>query len=601
MPFNPCGFGVAYIREEGTDTIRPFADSDLEVTRRWYRAAPDAPKLPFADVFRPTNWMPFPYLKSGAGSVWPAGWRFKRVGVIGGFDYSHFCGTESDFAGHALFDPTVNVLYDADWIPECCGREDVCTFNLCATEPENGRPASQFLTYPIPHQDATGATPVLIEHNGLNLGNHSPAWPGIGWEWKPAGADGDAARQFQLIADDAGQLQFQTDVWRFGAVDSIARTINATGYGLDFDLAGDVGGFAWEFVDGVLTLTGTNIQFDAAAFGLGTAAFEDMGFEGHTVPFLDGVNFWAARQFYQESTGHTNDLNQIASWVVTSTGTEAAGFGGSHGYYLGIPGGGTLPAGQFSWEWVDPVAQLGVARLKWLVRGDSQEREVIRADCAVNVERLGFFGVNAVPRQSGDVASALVALGLMSSASYTQPAALADLVALAAGDDLVVGDGAGGFSPVTLGAGLSLAGTTLSATSPTATNGQEPVSTFTLTGGAGVRQEVGVAIVLPAAGTYLIVGRVDGEVQPSAPGAASIWAVLRDGDGDDVTGSLTCVVGTTDDSAITAGSGSFNLIRTVGAATTFQLAVFRNGSGWTTSRVATVSGDSSIVDWVRIA
>lgn len=545
--------------------------------------------------------MPFPYLKSGAGSVWPAGWRFKRVGVVGGFDYTHFCGTESDFAGHALFDPTVNVLYDADWIPECCGREDVCTFNLCAQEPENGRPASQFYTYPIPHQDADGATPVLIEHNGLNLGNHSPAWPGIGWEWKPAGADGDVARQFQLVADDAGQLQFQTDVWRFGAVDSIARTINATGYGIDFDLAGDVGGFAWEFVDGVLTLTGTNIQFDAAAFGLGTAAFEDMGFEGHTVPFLDGVNFWAARQFYEETTGATTGTHQIAAYTIRTTGTPAVGFGGSIGYYAEVTGLGTQPLGADYWEWTNPVVLSQTARRTFTIRGVSQEREYMRAETVGNVEQIGFFGVNAVPRQSGDVATALVALGLMSSASYTQPAALADLVALAAGDDLVVGDGAGGFSPVTLGAGLSLAGATLSATSPTATNGQEPVSTFTLTGGAGVRQEVGVAIVLPAAGTYLIVGRVDGEVQPSAPGAASIWAVLRDGDGDDVTGSLTCVVGATDDAFITSGSGSFNLIRTVGAATTFQLAVFRNGSGWTTSRVATVSGDSSIVDWVRIA
>jgi len=258
VPFNPCGYKVQYLREEGTDIIRPFSDSDLEVTRRWYRAADDAPWLPFPSVFRSTRWEPFPYRREGAGSVWPAGWRFKRVGEVQGFGYDHFCGTEADFNGQALFDPERDVVYDDEWIPECCGRLSVCVTQLCSQDQENARPAAQLRSYPIPHQDADETTPVVIQHWPSRAVPGDPSWPGYVWEWFPVGEDGAVAVTDQVVSDELGQLQYRDTLYALPAGLTMRETRDADGLTFLLDNGVTAGTLTAKINLGKVELCGTN-------------------------------------------------------------------------------------------------------------------------------------------------------------------------------------------------------------------------------------------------------------------------------------------------------------------------------------------------------
>lgn len=258
MPFNPCGFKVQYLREEGTDVIRPFFDSELEVTRRWYRAADDAPWLPFASVFRSTRWEPFPYRRAGVGSVWPAGWRPLRVGEVQGFDYAHFCGDQSDFQGGAAFDPAADVVYDDEWIPDCCGRLSVCVTQLCSQDQENARPAAQLRSYPVPHQDATGTTPVVIQHWPSRAVPGDPSWPGYSAEWWPAGEDGDLATSHQVVSDELGQLQYRDDLWALPGGLTMRETRDADGFTFLLDDGATAGTLTARINAGKVELCGTN-------------------------------------------------------------------------------------------------------------------------------------------------------------------------------------------------------------------------------------------------------------------------------------------------------------------------------------------------------
>lgn len=594
-----------FLRDAYTDTIRPYAGVDLEVTRRWYRVGDDAPTLPFPSTFLSEFSEAFPYLDRAAGFVWPSARAQARRLAPPGLKHDHVCGTAADFAGLGTFDPDAHVVYDDSWVPECCGRDAVCVTQLCAQEHEHDRPAAQLRSYPIAHQDATGSTPVVIQHWGLNLGDHAPAWAGYGFDWYPAGEDNAAARQLQVIADENGQLQFQTDVFNFGGLGTIAHTINAQGIGYDFALGGAVGSIGFEFVGGVLTLVGSNFRIDPGVVGLGTAAYEDIGTSGRTVPLLDGVNFWASRQFHYETTSATTDTHQNGAWTVFSRNTPAAGFGGSHGFYLSDTGGGTSPVANDYWEWINPTAFATTARRRFTLRGISQEREYLRVETSGNVERIGFFGAAAVPRPSGDIGAALVALGLMTAPTTPVPPVppvVADLEALAHVDAPIAGDGAGGLRSVTIGAGLGYSGGVLSAAAANALPGLIEVPSMLLGAGAGLWQSTGAVFTIPSAGTWLIAGHVRAELSTGDAVQCGISVQLRN-EATGVTVPLSeafCVL-TAQANLYGLGCGIIDVHVTVTAPTTYRLFAMRSAGAWTTSRIRSDANGRSVIRWHQLA
>lgn len=124
MPYNPCGRVVDFARREYKTKCRFFRDSDTEVEIQWYRAADDAPSLPFPSAVMSLDWLDNGYDEpwlGEVGEVWgePRPYSFKGTPV--GLTYDHICGTEEDFAEGAVFDPDREVKYDEQGLPLCCG------------------------------------------------------------------------------------------------------------------------------------------------------------------------------------------------------------------------------------------------------------------------------------------------------------------------------------------------------------------------------------------------------------------------------------------------------------------------------------------------
>lgn len=257
MPFNPCGRGVAYLREAVTDVIRPFTDSFIETVRRWYPVPEDTPLIGFPTVFTSNRWEPFPYLERTAGEVYAAPVTYPRVGTPPGLTYDHVC-SPADLATGAKYDPTVHVVYDDEWIPECCGRESVCTTQLCAQDPVMGWPAAQLWSFPINHQDADGTTPAFLFQRAKNAAG--TPFPSPGWltAWYPAGRDNPPVWTWAQEADPTGALQSDIEEVRFAADNAITVTKDSAGWTLAAQLGVDSGEITAQITDGVLELCGTN-------------------------------------------------------------------------------------------------------------------------------------------------------------------------------------------------------------------------------------------------------------------------------------------------------------------------------------------------------
>ena len=127
MTFNPCGRVVDFLQQTVTDVMHPFRDSSMEVRRRWYRVPEGTPTLGVPSVFMSLHMTPFPWIKQGAGEIYPSPIDYTPHRAIKGLTYKHVCGTAEDFLLGAVFDPDANVQYDQDWIPTCCGRIDFST------------------------------------------------------------------------------------------------------------------------------------------------------------------------------------------------------------------------------------------------------------------------------------------------------------------------------------------------------------------------------------------------------------------------------------------------------------------------------------------
>ena len=124
VPFNPCGRITDYARREYRTAVRFFADSLLEVDVQVYRAEVGAPDLGRESSFMSLDWLDPQYdgdLFEGVGEVEGAPRPYSFHGALIGADYAHVCGTDQEFRRGAQFDPTIDVKYDEQGIPLCCG------------------------------------------------------------------------------------------------------------------------------------------------------------------------------------------------------------------------------------------------------------------------------------------------------------------------------------------------------------------------------------------------------------------------------------------------------------------------------------------------
>jgi hypothetical protein len=120
--WNPCGAVVDYGRYPFTETIRPFRDSDEEVTIRWYPAREDAPVLPFPSCIYNRSW-DLDQVEAGGQPLYlgPAP-PYNRAKVNPLALGNHQCGTARDFAEGGEYLPDLPpVEYRADGLPVCCG------------------------------------------------------------------------------------------------------------------------------------------------------------------------------------------------------------------------------------------------------------------------------------------------------------------------------------------------------------------------------------------------------------------------------------------------------------------------------------------------
>lgn len=123
MPYNPCGAIVDWSRFRYTTRCRFFADSDIQTDIVWYPAAEDARVLPYDSAIFNREWDRdgnLPLQGEGVGEVSDAPRRINHFPTPFGANGSHQCGTESDFAEGAIYDPDVHVEYRSDGLPKCC-------------------------------------------------------------------------------------------------------------------------------------------------------------------------------------------------------------------------------------------------------------------------------------------------------------------------------------------------------------------------------------------------------------------------------------------------------------------------------------------------
>lgn len=602
MPFNPCGFAVQLLREEGTDLIRPFRDSEIEVTRRWYRVPDDAPWLPFPTTFRSTRWEPFPYLREGAGAVWPSEWEYSRAGVILGFDYEHICGNESDFLEGAEFDPAVDQLYDDEWIPLCCGRLSVCVTQLCDQQQVFSRPAMQLWTFPVPHQDATGETPTWLRQFALNQGNGVHNFPGQFQAFHPLGYDYPAVYSREIVADNLGFLQFQEEVWRFTPDTALSQYVESVGPTTTLEVGGVSGSLTLRIVGGVLTLSGVNATVDPDILPPFAPPYtqdwlEATGSTQANAAQLDNGNWvWGS---IAPTRGLRLPAQSAARVLLTPYSSTTAALlypplgeafqGESDNAPIAI-GPGTDYAGQLLLTRYEE-AVLGTPVIYWrvalLLDSPPAEGTVTSIAATSATSTLGVVVTNPTTTPS---------------ITITPDVALDDLVLLATVDELILGDGAGGLRSLALGDYLEEDSGQINVLPPTATSAQTVCAPFACTGTSGTYQASGNTIALPAAGTYLVTCKLRSVIRPGAAGAHQLLARLRNVTaGADIANSETMLAQSEASGAFAGGTSGFTAVVTVAGATTLELYIARTGTSWTTSLLASDSTGYSVIDAVRLS
>ncbi len=104
--------------------MRPFADSLLTVKIAWYPAAPGARHLPHPSAFMSRDWVADPEECNTVGEVYDTPRYYNARKAIPTALGNHICGTEEQWAGRAQFNPAVNVTFNRDGLPSCCGVDE---------------------------------------------------------------------------------------------------------------------------------------------------------------------------------------------------------------------------------------------------------------------------------------------------------------------------------------------------------------------------------------------------------------------------------------------------------------------------------------------
>jgi hypothetical protein len=525
--------------------------------------------------------------------VQDARWKLPAV-ALG----AHQCHPEWFATGEPWPNSLPPTVYYGGWIPACCLEEAMCITDLCAKDPANGQPASQHTQYAV---DATPTTPAAQFVVGEAAAGPGPFIPGVLFDGMPQGTAG--LRQSVVMSEGVVKL-----VARRGAVEAavgvLVDSLGVPQFVLDnvgVPISGLVGGPlpVSQGGTGVTTLLGF-----VAALGLGTAAFENVGTAGHTLPFLDGANTFSAPQWVATGTGSSYSLHAHKTTAINNASLSPIEIQGTcsvdtvAGYSVSLPiygKTGSLDGVLFS-ATVATVVDATPATRKLRVRhyaGGTPDREYLCGESLAAGPGIGFLGATAIGPQAGDVGAALVAFGLMTGTpSFAGNSATATLAAAA----------------VVLATPRDINGVTFDGSAnitvrlPSADTTAESVSGgFDITGSSGTYQATGLTIALPAAGTYLVTGRIRGRLLSPDAGGHWIVAKLRDNTAAaDVPNSETMVIlSATEDLAIQATAG-FTAVVTVGGASTLELYAARFGTAWTTSSIGSDANGRTVLDWVRL-
>lgn len=592
---------VDFLATSVDDVIRPFRDSNIEVTRRWYRVPWGTPTIGVPSVFMSPRYQAFDYLAEGAGPIYPERIDYARRGTPDGLDFDHVCGTAEDFELGGLFDPAVNVVYDDEWIPECCGRQSVCVTQLCDQEPVNGRPAAELYSYPIPHQDADEFTPVLLQQAALNQGNQSPAWPGYLWSWFPGGDALDPVWSKLLLADDNAQLQEVTETARFAADNAITNRQLQTGWELTVEQGGDSGTLTAAIVGGVLHLDGTNVQVQKQILPPDTSYRDGAGLFGSALATATQVppgahvlhSVTSLSRFFQLIDTDAAEVDVYPSDAVGAFGavlfppTGQAFNGLAVNAFIAMT---NAAAPFFAWRFVRVVHPI-TGDVTWNVLK-------YRADGTATTGTVTTVGIST---SSTGLTVGVTNPTTTPALTVDLSADLEQLVGFPTADAILAGDGTGNWVPVTIGDFLSYSGGVLDVVPPTATQGHKLCSTFAVTAATTVFQATGDTFTLPAAGTYLITGRIRAGLQGANLILSRMEAKLRDTTaGADVPDSTVMIVRNIVSSQTFESTAGFSAIHTVTGASVIELYAARVGTTWTFSSIMSDADGQTTFDWVRL-
>lgn len=528
--------------------------------------------------------------------VQDARWQLPAV-ALG----AHQCNPQWFATGEPWPTSLPPTVYYGGWIPACCLEVEMCITDLCAKDPINSAPASQHTQFAVDAVDATATTPAVQFVVGESVAGPGPFVPAALLRGLPQGTGGLA--QYVEMTEGTVKLVAQR-----GAVQA-AIGVSVNGAGVPQFVLENVGipttaitGLPWSIAQG-----GTGATTAAGArvnLGLGTAAVENVGTSGHTVPFLDEVNTWSGSQLLlASSAGVQPFFSQALSFDDHSTaaplraystfaGNTAVGFGVR--FELGGKVGSTATQTFLTFAAVLTDATFATWKSRgYFYIGGATTQEYMSAANLGGTAGIGFLGATPVAMQSGDIGAALVAFGLMTGTpSFAGNSATATLAA-----EAVVLE-----TPRTIN-GVSFDGSANIEVRLPATNtaGELVCSAFTITGTSGTYQATGNKFTLPAAGTYLITGRVCGFVQAGAAGYHFVNAKLRNNTaGADLANSDIMCAATLTNGEFNAGSASFTAVVTVGASTEFELYASRTGTSWSISTINSDASGWSVFDWLRL-
>ena len=110
-----------YGRHTFNSKVKPFANSDQEVTIKWFPCAAGAKavareSLILNDVWDYCNWD-----DTTKGSQPVGEWVNNFAKPVIGARADHICGSNEDFANGCLRDETNDVRYASNGLPLCCG------------------------------------------------------------------------------------------------------------------------------------------------------------------------------------------------------------------------------------------------------------------------------------------------------------------------------------------------------------------------------------------------------------------------------------------------------------------------------------------------